>query len=88
MEDEVDCSFLTQAEDEEALIDEQITEEAVYQADGQGGYKLRSRLVSPIKKNVVPIKQPAAPARKVAILPKKVAVPSKAIAKTSTFSHP
>ena len=37
MEDEVDYSFLTQAEYEEALIDEQITEEALYQADGQGG---------------------------------------------------
>ena len=34
MEDEVDCSFLTQAEYEDALIDEQITEEAVYQDDG------------------------------------------------------
>ena len=33
MEDEVDYSFLTQEEYEEALIDEQITEEAVYQAD-------------------------------------------------------
>ena len=79
MDNEVDCSFLTQTEYEEALIDEQITEEAVYQADGQGGYKLRFRLVSPLKKNVVPIKQPAAPTRKVVVLPKKVAVPSKAL---------
>ena len=30
MEDEVDCCFLTQAEYEEALIDEKITEEDVY----------------------------------------------------------
>ena len=37
MEDEVDYSFLTQAGYEESLIDEQITEEALYQADGQGG---------------------------------------------------
>ena len=34
MEDEVDYSFLTQVEYEEALIDEKITEEAVYQDDG------------------------------------------------------
>ena len=34
MEDEVDYSFLTQVEYEEALIDEQITKEAVYQDDG------------------------------------------------------
>ena len=34
MEDEVDYSFLTQEEYEEALIDGQITEEAVYQAEG------------------------------------------------------
>ena len=40
MEDEVDCSFLTQEEYEEALIDEQITEEAFYQDDGQGGYNI------------------------------------------------
>ena len=33
MEDEVDYSFLTHVEYEESLIDEQITEEAVYQAD-------------------------------------------------------
>ena len=56
MEDEVDYSFLAQVEYEEALIDEQITEEAVYQDNGQGAYKLRSRLVSPLKKNVVPVK--------------------------------
>ena len=30
MEDEVDYSFLTQEEYEEALIDEQITKEVVY----------------------------------------------------------
>ena len=34
MEDKVDYSFLTQAEYEEALIDEQIGEEVVYQEDG------------------------------------------------------
>ena len=52
MEDEVDYSFLTQVEYEEAMIDEQITEEAVYQDDSQEGYQLRSRLVAPLKKNV------------------------------------
>ena len=51
MEDEVDYSFLTQAKYEEALIDEQITEEIVYQADGQEGYNLRSRLVAPFNFN-------------------------------------
>ena len=56
MEDEVDYSFQTHVEYEEALIDEQITEEAVYQDDGQEGYQLRSRLVSPLSKNVVPVK--------------------------------
>ena len=61
----MDYYFLTQEEYEEALIDEQIIEKAVYQADGQGSYKLRSRLVAPLKKNVVPVKQPTAPARKV-----------------------
>ena len=49
-------SFLTQAKYEEALIDEQITEEVVYQVDGQGGYNLRSRLISPLKKNVGHVK--------------------------------
>ena len=58
MENDMDYSFLTHEEYEKALIDEQITEEAVYQDDGQGGYKLRSRLVSPLKKNVVHVKQP------------------------------
>ena len=78
-EDEVDYSFLTQAEYEEGLINEQITEETVYHADGQEGYNLRSRLVAPLKKNVVPVKQPTAPAKKVVVLPKKVAVTSKAL---------
>ena len=88
MEDEVDYSFLTQEEYEESLIDEQITEEAVYQEDGQGGYNLRSRLVSPLKKNVVPIKQSIAHARKVVVLPKKVVVPSKALHKPTPSSIP
>ena len=88
MEDEVDYSFLTQAEYEEALIDEQITEEAIYQADGQGGYQLRSRLVAPLKKTVVHVKQPATPARKVVVLPKKVAIPSKALHKPAPSTTP
>ena len=37
MEAEVDYSFLTQEEYEETLVDEKISEEAVYQVDGQGG---------------------------------------------------
>ena len=79
---------MTQAYYEEALIDEQITEEAVYQDNGQGGYQLRSRLVAPLKKNAVPIKKPVAPARKVAILPKKVAVPSKELHKPAPSATP
>ena len=70
----MDYYFLTQEEYEEALIDEQISEEAVYQVDGQGGYNLRSRLVAPLKRNVVPIKQPATPAKKALVLPKKMVV--------------
>ena len=71
MEDEVDYSFLTQEEYEEAIIDEQISEEAVYQEDGQGGYNLRSRLIASPNKNVVLAKQPTALAKKVTVLPKK-----------------
>ena len=80
MEDEVDYSFLTQVEYEEALMNEQISEEAVYQVDDQGGYNLRSRLISPPKKNVVLAKQPA-PAKKVSILPKKMVVIPKQLQK-------
>ena len=88
MEDEVDYSFLTQVEYEEALIDEHISEGAVYQDDGQGGYNLRSRLVSPFKKNVVPVTQPAAPAKKAPILPKKMAIISKPLQKLAHSSNP
>ena len=88
MENEVDYSFLTQAEYEEALIDEQITEEVVYQADGQGGYNLRSRLVAPLKKNVVPVKHPAALAKNINVLPKKVAVISKSLQKLAPSTIP
>ena len=88
MEDEVDYSFLTQVEYEEALIDEQITEEVVYQAVDQGGYQIRSRLVSLLKKNVVPIKQPAALARKVVVLLKKAVVPSKELHKPAPSATP
>ena len=88
MEDEADYSFLTQVEYEEALINEQITEEDVYQADGKGGYQIRSRLVSPLKKNVVPVKQPATPTRKVVVLPKKVVVTSKALQKPTPSATP
>ena len=47
MEDEVDLSFLTQANCEESLMNEQINEESLYQEDDQGGYNLRSRIVPP-----------------------------------------
>ena len=88
MEDEVNCYFLTKAEYEEALIDEKITEEDLDQDDGQGGYKLSSRLVAPLKKNVVPVKLPAAPTRKVVVLPNKVVVPSKALHKLAPSTTP
>ena len=79
IEDDVDYSFLTQAKYEEALIDEQISEEIGYQDDGQGGYNLRYRLVNPLKKNVVLVKHPATPAKKATVLPKKVAAISKSL---------
>ena len=74
MEDEVDYYFLTQLEYEEALMDDHVSEETVYQADDQGGYDMRSRLIAPPKKNVVPTKQPAAPTKKVTVPPKKMVV--------------
>ena len=77
----MDYSFLTKLEYEEALVDEQITEEVVYQADDQGGYQLRSRLVAPLKKNGVPVKQ-------LVVLPKKVVVPSKALHKIAPSATP
>ena len=88
MEDEVDYSFLTQEEYEEALIDEQITEEAVYQEDGQRGYNMRSRLVSHLNKNVGPVKQPATPTKEAIVLPKKMVVISKLLQKLAPSSSP
>ena len=88
MEDEVDYSFLTQEEYEEALINEQITKEVVYQANGQGQYNLISRLVAPLKKNVVPVKQPVVPAKKAVVLPKKMAIFSKPLQKPTPSSSP
>ena len=55
-------------------MDEQISEEAVYQEDDQGGYSLRSRMIAPPKKNVVPAKQPTALAKKVTVPPKMMVV--------------
>ena len=49
---------------------------------------MRSRLVSPLKKNVVPIKHLAAPAKKTTILPKKVAVISKSSQKLAPSAIP
>ena len=72
MEDEVDPSFLTQSGYEEALMNKQIIEESLYQADDQGVYNLRSKpaaqkplIVAPGKKNLVPTKQSVAPAKKI-----------------------
>ena len=53
-------------------MNEQITEEALYQADDQGGYNLMSMLVSPPKKNDVPAKHPATPAKMIVVPPKKM----------------
>ena len=84
VEDEVDISFLTQSDYEEALINEHITEESLYQVDDQGGYNLRSKpaaqkrlIVAPVKKNPVPTKQSASPVKKIAAPAKKIAAPSK-----------
>ena len=81
MEDEVDYSFLTQTEYEEALMDEHISEEVVYQEFDQGGYSLRSRMIAPPKKNVVPAKQPTALAKKVTVPPKMMVVIPKQLQK-------
>ena len=56
MEDEVDLSFLTQADYEESLMNEQIMEESLYQADDQEGYNLRSKIIAPVKKSPTPTK--------------------------------
>ena len=77
MEDEVDLSFLTQSYYEETLINEKITEESLYQEDDQGGYNLRSMIVSPGKKSHVPTKYPAPLAKKIASPAKKMDAPSK-----------
>ena len=77
MEDEVDLSFITQADYEEALMNEQIMEESLYQEDDQEGYNLRSRIVAPIKKTPTPTKQFVPQARKIAALAKKMANPPK-----------
>ena len=77
MEDEVDYSFLTQAEYEEALMDEKVSEEAVYQAYDQEGYNLWSKLISPPKKNVVPTKKHATLAKRIVVPPKKMAATPK-----------
>ena len=81
MEDEVEYSFLTQVEYEEALISEHITEATIYHADGQEGYNLRSRLVTPLKK-------PVAPSKKVVVLPKKGVVISKTLQKPAPSAIP
>ena len=77
MEDEVDHSFLTHSYYEESLMNEQITEEALYQEDDQGGYNLRSRIVAPVNKSRIPTKVPVPPAKKIADPPKKMVAPLK-----------
>ena len=77
MEDEVDLSFLTQANYEEALMNEQIMEESLYQVDDQEGYNLRSRIVAPVKKSPAPTKQPTPPAKKIVAPTKKMVAPPK-----------
>ena len=56
MEDEVDLSFLTQADYEESLMNEQIMEESLYQEYYQEGYNLRSKVIAPVKKSPAPTK--------------------------------
>ena len=82
MEDEVYYSFLTQADYEESLMNEQIMEEYLYQADDQEGYNLRSRIVAPMKKTPAPTKQPTPQARKIVAPAKKMIVPPKQEKKT------
>ena len=77
MEDEVDISFLAQAEYEEALMNEQIMEEYLYQVDDQEGYNLRSRIVAPVKKSPAPTKHPAPPTKKIVAPAKRLAAPPK-----------
>ena len=77
MEDEVDLSFLTQWDYEEALMNEQIMEESLYQDDDQECYNLRSTIVAPMKKSPAPTKQPAPPAKKIVAPTKKKAAPPK-----------
>ena len=49
---------------------------------------MRSRLVSPLKKNAIPIKQPTAPAKKDPIVPNKMAVIPKSLQKPTPSSSP
>ena len=77
MEDELDLYFLTQAEYEEALMNEHIMEESLYQEDDQEGYNLRSRIVAPVKESPAPTKKPAPPAKNIAATTNKMDAPSK-----------
>ena len=77
MEYEVDLSFLTQADYEEALMNEQIMEESLYQVNDQEGYNLRSRIVAPTKKGPTLTKQPSPPSKNIVAPAKKMIVPPK-----------
>ena len=58
-------------------MNEQITEEALYQEDDQGGYNLRFKIVAHVKKSPAPTKQPAPHAKKIAAPAKKMFAPPK-----------
>ena len=72
MEHEVDYSFLTQADYEESLMNEQTMEESLYQEDDQEGYNLRSKIVAPMKKSPTPTKHPATSSKRIVVPPKKM----------------
>ena len=58
-------------------MNRQIMEESLYQADDQEGYILKSRLVTPPKKNVVLAKKPTTSAKRIVVPPKKMAATPK-----------
>ena len=58
-------------------MNEQITEESLYQVDDQEGYNLISIIVAHMKKSPAPTKKPAPQARKIVAAAKKMIVPPK-----------
>ena len=57
---------------EEALMNEKITEEDLYQENDQGGCNLRSMIVAPSKKSSVLAKDPAPATKNIAIPPRNM----------------